>query len=203
MGVDGATILKQRARGAQGLMSMITNSAAVPFKMRDKDSKLSSQLRIPDFARLHAAENERAARWKERNNKPPTVPKGFRLTNVAVGHSNMQNVPSQRPLTKECKANDEVKVVEDPVIQAAEVSRCIANNRQTMCPTFSSGSKFVNKVKEARAGAATCESELQLDENSNRQAPQIPTVHGTDHSAVDDRTVSQKAGEFSQSFECV
>ncbi len=182
-------------------MSIITNGTAVPFKMRDKDNKLSSpQLRIPDFARLHAMENERAARWKERNNKPPTVPKGFRLTTVATGHvGNVQHAPSQRPFTKEYRAHDNRKVDEDPTSQAAVVTNCSITNRQTIGPPFSSGSKFVNKVKEARAGAASCECE-QVDEHLNRQGNQVPAVHCADNSANDDRTVSQRAGEFSQNL---
>jgi hypothetical protein len=181
-------------------MSIITNGTTVPFKTRDKDSKLS-QLRIPDFARLHAMENERAARWKERNNKPPTVPKGFRLTNVAAGHvGNLQHAP-QRPFTNEYRANDDKKVDDCANSQTAVVTNCSVTNRQSMCPAFSSGSKFVNKVKEARAGAASCECE-QIDENMNRKGTQIP-VHCTDHSAHDDRTVTQRAGEFSQKFVCL
>uniref|UniRef100_A0A7S0QW82 Protein kinase domain-containing protein n=1 Tax=Cryptomonas curvata TaxID=233186 RepID=A0A7S0QW82_9CRYP len=180
-------------------MSIITNGTTVPFKMRDKDSKLS-QLRIPDFARLHAMENERAARWKERNNKPPTVPKGFRLTNVAAaGHvNNVQHAPAQRPFAREYRAYDDKKVDDDPNSQAAVVTNCSVTNRQSMCPAFSSGSKFVNKVKEARAGAASCECE-QIDENLNRQGTQIPVVYCTDHSANDERSVSQRAGPPSSS----
>ena len=184
-------------------MSILTNGTPVPFKMRDKDSKLS-QLRIPDFARLHAMENERAARWKERNNKPPTVPKGFRLTNVAAaGHvSNVQHAPAQRPFTKEYKAYDDKKVDDDRNLQASAVTNCSVANRQSMCTDFSSGSKFVNslnKVKEARAGAASCEID-QIDENLNRQGTQIPVVRCTDHSSNDERAVSQRAGEFSRNF---
>jgi hypothetical protein len=174
---------------------MMTSSMATPLKMRDKDSKLSS-LRIPDFARLHAMENERAARWKERNNKPPTVPKGFRLTNVAAGHvpniQNASNAPSQRPFIKDYKANDDKEGYADPNSKAVDVTPCIASNRQSMCPAFSSGSKFVNKVKEARAGAASCEGELQIDENSNRQAT---AVHYAGQPADDNQTVSQRTGE--------
>jgi hypothetical protein len=168
--------------------------------MRDKDSKLGSQPRIPDFARLHAMENERAARWKERNNKPPTVPKGFRLTNVASGQvGNVHPAPSQRPFTKEYKANDDKKVDDDPNLPTPVVTICSVTNRQSMCPAFSSGSKFVNKVKEARAGAASCECE-QIDENLNRKGTQIPAVHCTDNSTNDAQAVSQRAGEFLQKF---
>ena len=43
------------------------------------DSQYFQARRIPDFARLHALEDARVARWKRQNKKTVTVPLGFRL----------------------------------------------------------------------------------------------------------------------------
>jgi hypothetical protein len=130
---------------------------------REKDSKMAS-LRIPDFARLHAMENERAARWKERNNKPPTVPKGFRLTNFANGQTS--NIPPQsyRPTIKDCK-DDAITVHETskpqaPVVQNVPPADLQQSNKpevinaQIASSPMNTGSKFVNKVKEARVAVS-------------------------------------------------
>ena len=167
-----------------------------------------SSLRIPDFARLHAMENERAARWKERNNKPPTVPKGFRLTNF----QNIQacTVPSQqqRPSIKAFK--DEDIAVEDTA-KTGKGTNAPSNtdilkqatqqeefNGQIAASTPISGSKFVNKVKEARVAA--CErdalpSEMRRDHVASGQSPSQPAAvserarsSGHEEVAATDRT---------------
>ena len=130
---------------------------------REKESKMSS-LRIPDFARLHAMENERAARWKERNNKPPTVPKGFRLTNFQNGQAPGFPEQPQRPSIKDGKdettnayENGRSNPPVSPFINAADskqANRQEALNGQIGISTLSTGSKFVNKVKEARVAGS-------------------------------------------------
>lgn len=68
-------------------------AAAVPLPVQlNKEMKFAAR-RVPDFAKLHALEDARLARWKKEHKKEVTVPLNFRLASA----------PSQAPAIHQTK----------------------------------------------------------------------------------------------------
>ena len=54
--------------------------------------------RVPDFAKLHALEDARVARWKRQNKRDVTVPLGVRFLPAAPPSSSPRKLPLREAL---------------------------------------------------------------------------------------------------------
>jgi hypothetical protein len=61
---------------------MAATTAPLPVQL-NKEMKFAAR-RVPDFAKLHALEDARLARWKKEHKKDVTVPLNFRLASAPI-----------------------------------------------------------------------------------------------------------------------
>ena len=64
---------------------MATTAVPLPVQL-NKEMKFAAR-RVPDFAKLHALEDARLARWKKEHKKEVTVPLNFRLAAPVSAHA--------------------------------------------------------------------------------------------------------------------
>ena len=202
-----------------------------PRQMRDKKvanpnvAERLAQLRIPDFARLHALENAKAARWKERNNRPPTVPKGFRLNNIPQPlQSSAGGIPSSDvtgkykpvpqmsvPQTSTAPATTSYKPV--PQTESSKPSQYSMNPRPTSAKIHSTfatyatygsvtkhESKFVQEL--ARVKRAACEGAAEtVLAGPDQSLSRSPLVQHTNTSSTAQRSTVEPKERVDQGIE--
>jgi hypothetical protein len=66
---------------------MAATTAPLPVQL-NKEMKFAAR-RVPDFAKLHALEDARLARWKKEHKKDVTVPLNFRLASAPISSQAM------------------------------------------------------------------------------------------------------------------
>ena len=75
---------------------MAATTAPLPVQL-NKEMKFAAR-RVPDFAKLHALEDARLARWKKEHKKDVTVPLNFRLASAPIS-SQVAPVNPNKPTT--------------------------------------------------------------------------------------------------------
>jgi hypothetical protein len=75
---------------------MAATTAPLPVQL-NKEMKFAAR-RVPDFAKLHALEDARLARWKKEHKKDVTVPLNFRLASAPIS-SQAAHLNSNKPTT--------------------------------------------------------------------------------------------------------
>jgi hypothetical protein len=121
-------------------MTAITAPAPVQL---NKDMKFAAR-RVPDFAKLHALEDARLARWKREHKKEVTVPLNFRLASAPLPANALPTSHLTKPMTPAFSNGNN-----------AGVSSSRASSKSTAVPPTSARSQagsFITSVTSENTG---------------------------------------------------